>query len=347
MPEVDFTNKILLITGGTGSFGRALLQKILHLDFAEIRIFSRDELKQDLMRKEMNHPKIKFYIGDVRSRDSVDKVMEGVDYVFHAAALKQVPSCEFFPYQAILTNAIGSGNVIDCAVRHSVSRIVCLSTDKAVYPVNAMGMTKALMEKIAQAEARNIGAGKTVISCVRYGNVMCSRGSVIPLFIRQIRENQPITITDPEMTRFLLSLQDAIDLVLFAFEHADQGDLFIRKAPACSLSDLADALKNLFRSEVPIHFIGVRHGEKMHETLANAEELRRAEDMGDYFRVRVEDMDLNYSKFFTEGDLQRGDFVDYTSQNTSRLSVSETEALMRSLPEVQKELQGKSTEWLG
>jgi UDP-glucose 4-epimerase len=335
---IETRDKILLITGGTGSFGRALLEKIIGWDFKEIRIFSRDELKQELMRKEFTNTRLKFHIGDVRSRESVDKVMAGVDYVFHAAALKQVPSCEFFPYQAILTNIIGGGNVIDCAVKHKVRRVVCLSTDKAVYPVNAMGMTKALMEKIAQAESRNVGNGETIISCVRYGNVMCSRGSVIPLFVRQIQAGEAITITDPKMTRFLLSLQDAIDLVLFAFEHAQQGDVFIRKAPACSVGDLATALQNLFDSEVPVRSIGVRHGEKLHETLATAGELRRAEGMYEYFRVRPEDMDLNYNRFFTEGDLEGGGLMDYTSTTTRQLSVPEIAELIRSLPEMRLDL---------
>lgn len=333
-----FKDKVILITGGTGSFGHAFLDRLLTEDFREVRIFSRDELKQEHMRIKVNNPRVKFYIGDVRSRESVDDAMKGVDYVFHAAALKQVPSCEFFPMQAVLTNVVGSHNVIESAIRHGVAKLVCLSTDKAVYPINAMGITKALMEKTAHAASRSLGQGETLISSVRYGNVMCSRGSVIPLFIKQIKENKPLTITAPEMTRFLLPLRDAIDLVVFAFEHARQGDTLIRKAPACTVADLAEALKGMFDSEVPVQTIGMRHGEKMHETLATREELSKAEDMRDYLRICMDDRDLNYNKYFTEGDTAEAFIEDYTSENTHRLSIAEVEALLRSLPEVVAEL---------
>ncbi|OGS16580.1 MAG: UDP-glucose 4-epimerase, partial [Elusimicrobia bacterium RIFCSPHIGHO2_02_FULL_61_10] len=281
MPNLK--NKTILITGGTGSFGHELLDTIVDKDFKEVRIFSRDELKQEHMRIQLNNPKVKFHIGDVRDRDSVDQAMKGVDLVFHAAALKQVPSCEFFPIQAVMTNILGSHNVVESAVQHKIESVVCLGTDKAVYPVNAMGMTKALMEKVSQAACRGLGDKDTRVSCVRYGNVMCSRGSVIPLFIKQIKEKKPITVTDAGMTRFLLPLPEAIKLVLFAFAHARQGDIFIKKAPACTVGDLAVALKELFKSDVPVKSIGIRHGEKIYETLATIEELRRAEDMGDYF----------------------------------------------------------------
>jgi UDP-glucose 4-epimerase len=337
-----FSGKTVLITGGTGSFGHAFLDYLLPLGCREIRIFSRDELKQEQMRVEYVNPTLRFYIGDVRDRHSVDRVMHGVDYVFHAAALKQVPSCEFFPMQAVLTNIVGSHNVVDSAVQHGVRRVVCLSTDKAVYPVNAMGMTKALMEKVAQAVARGLNEGETVVSSVRYGNVMCSRGSVIPLFINQIKQGKPLTVTVPEMTRFLLSLPHAIELVAFAFEHARQGDVFIRKAPACTLADLVTALKNLFRSAAPMHVIGMRHGEKIFETLATREELVKSEDMGDYYRVRMDDRDLNYAKYFTEGDAKEAELDDYTSHNTKRLDVKEVEELLLTLPEIRRALAGES-----
>ncbi len=334
----DLEGKTILITGGTGSFGHELLKNIIGFDCKEIRIFSRDELKQELMRKELNNSKVKFYIGDVRNTDSVDQVMKNVDMVFHAAALKQVPSCEFFPIQAVLTNIIGSNNVIESAIEHRVKNVVLLSTDKAVYPVNAMGMTKALMEKVSQAVSRNLGEEDTIISSVRYGNVMCSRGSVIPLFIKQIKEKKPLTITDPTMTRFMLSLKDAIDLVMFAFSNARQGDIFIKKAPACTVSDLATALRNIFGSDVPVKPIGIRHGEKIYETLATIEELRKAEDMGDYFRVKMDDRDLNYDKYFTMGEIVEPLPEDYTSHNTYRLSVKEIEEMLQLLPEIASEL---------
>lgn len=332
--------KTLLITGGTGSFGRAVLAHLLDKGLKEIRIFSRDELKQEQMRLETGHPSVKFLIGDVRSRDSVDAAMKGVDYVFHAAALKQVPSCDFFPMQAVYTNVIGSHNVVESAIAHRVGRVVCLSTDKAVYPVNAMGMTKALMEKVAQAAARTVSDGDTAVLNVRYGNVMYSRGSVIPLFVRQIKEGGPITVTEPGMTRFMLPLAEAIDLVMFTFARGGPGDVFIRKAPACTVADLVTALQNLFRSRVPVKVIGMRHGEKIYETLASREELRRAEDLRDYYRVRMDDRDLNYNKFFTIGDTREAATEDYTSHNTRRLTVNEVQRLLLGLPEIRSELAG-------
>ena len=334
----NLKNKTILITGGTGSFGHELLKTIIDKDFKEVRIFSRDELKQELMRIRLNNPRIKFYIGDVRDRDSVDQAMNGVDLVFHAAALKQVPSCEFFPMQAVMTNILGSSNVVESAIRHKAESVVCLGTDKAVYPINAMGMTKALMEKVSQAACRGLTEKDTRICCVRYGNVMCSRGSVIPLFIRQIKEKKPITVTDAGMTRFLLPLNEAIKLVLFAFSNARQGNIFIKKSPACTVGDLAAALKELFNSDVPVKSIGIRHGEKIYETLATIEELRRADDMGDYFRVAMDDRDLNYNKYFTEGDKKEALLSDYTSHNTRRLNVKEVKELLRKLPEVAAEL---------
>ncbi|OQW32067.1 MAG: UDP-glucose 4-epimerase [Nitrospira sp. SG-bin2] len=330
--------KTVLITGGTGSFGRAFVDILRPREVKEIRIFSRDELKQEMMRIELNEPRLKFHIGDVRSRASVDAVMQGVDFVFHAAALKQVPSCDFFPMQAVYTNVIGSHNVVDSAIQHEATKVICLSTDKAVYPINAMGMTKALMEKVAQAAARTTGPGATVVSTVRYGNVMYSRGSVIPLFVQQIRAQESLTVTEPGMTRFLLPLSEAVDLVLFAFEHGRQGDILIRKAPACTVADLAAAMKTVFKSTVPVKVIGVRHGEKLYETLATREELRRADDMKEYYRVAMDSRDLNYSQYFTEGDIHEAEVDDYTSHNTNRLTVKEVEALLRTLPEIQQAL---------
>lgn len=337
----SISNKTILIPGGTGSFGGAALDRFLSTNCKEIRIFSRDELKQEMIRIKYANPKIKFYIGNVRDKDSVDSVMDGVDLVFHAAALKQVPSCEFFPIQAVRTNILGSYNVVTSAIEHKVECVVCLSTDKAAYPINAMGMTKALMEKVALSSTRMIPDAKTRVCCVRYGNVMCSRGSVIPLFINQIKQNKPLTITVPGMTRFLLPLASAVDLVLFAFQNAKQRELFIRKAPACTISVLAKALKNIFKSNVPEKIIGMRHGEKIYETLATREELQRSEDMGDYYRIKSEDGDLNYSlynKYFTEGNLEEEVVEDYTSHNTQRLNVEEVEQLLLSLHEVQAEL---------
>jgi UDP-glucose 4-epimerase len=324
----------VLITGGTGSFGRTMAHRLLEQDYGEIRIFSRDEKKQDDMRKRFGDARVKFYIGDVRDRQSVDAAMAGASLVFHAAALKQVPSCEFFPVEAVRTNILGSGNVIDSAVASGVRGVVCLSTDKAVFPVNAMGMTKALMEKVAQSTARHLGDGDTVISSVRYGNVMYSRGSVIPLFIEQIIAGEPLTVTEPGMTRFLLPLSEAVDLVEFAFRNARQGDVFIRKAPACTIEDLCRALKTLFDADNPVRVIGMRHGEKIYETLASAEELRRAEDMGAYYRLPMDSRDLNYAKFFTEGDPGEAATEHYHSHNTQRLSESEVVDLLLSLEEV-------------
>jgi len=333
----------VLVTGGTGSFGHAFVQYALAQGVQEVRIFSRDEFKQEVMRKELHAPRVKFCLGDVRDRASVDHAMEGVDYVFHAAALKEVPSCEFFPMQAVMTNVLGSSNVIESAVAHGVKSVVCLSTDKAVQPVNAMGMSKALMEKTAYAAARDGGhTRQTVISVTRYGNVMCSRGSVIPLFIEKMKRREPLTVTEPTMTRFLMSMDEAIGLVLFAMEHADPGDLFIRKAPASTIGDLALALKELFHSDVPVEVIGFRHGEKLHETLASAEELRRAEDMGGYFRVRADSRDLDYEQYLSEGDQGVLMTSDYTSASARRLSVQEIMAKLAALPEVQQELNGGS-----
>lgn len=330
--------KTLLVTGGTGSFGKAMVNRLLKTKVKQIRIFSRDELKQELMRIDYSEPRLSFYIGDVRDRDSVDNVMKGVDYVFHAAALKQVPSCEFFPMQAVLTNIVGGHNVIESAIAHKVKSLVCLSTDKAVYPINAMGMTKSLMEKVAQAAGRTGSSGSTVVSCVRYGNVMCSRGSVIPLFIDQIKKGRPLTLTVPEMTRFLLPLRDSVDLVLFAFTHARPGDIFVKKAPACTVQDLAQALVNLFKSKVPINVIGIRHGEKLYETLVTKEEMVRADDMGDYYRVSLDDRNLNYALYFTKGDKQEMRLEDYHSHNTEQLNVKQVEKLLLTLPEVVAEL---------
>lgn len=332
------SGKTILITGGTGSFGKAMVNRLLRTKAKEIRIFSRDELKQELMRIEYSNPRISFYIGDVRDRDSVDNAMKDVDYVFHAAALKQVPSCEFFPMQAVMTNIIGGHNVIEAAIAASVKGLVCLSTDKAVYPINAMGMTKSLMEKDAQAVARTRACNSSVVACVRYGNVMCSRGSVIPLFISQIRQNKALTLTVPEMTRFLLPLRDSVDLVLFAFSNARPGDIFVKKAPACTVYDLALALKNIFKSAVPIKEIGIRHGEKLFETLVTKEEMARADDMGDYYRISVDDRNLNYSLYFTKGDKKEMRLEDYHSHNTEQLNVKQVERLLLSLPEVQAEL---------
>ncbi len=334
-----FKGKTILITGGTGSFGNALMSFLKDTDFKEVRIFSRDELKQEMMRIQLGNPKVKFYLGDVRSRDSVDNAMKNVDLVFHAAALKQVPSCEFFPMEAVLTNVVGSQNVVESAVNHKVVRVVCLSTDKAVYPVNTMGMTKGLMERTSQSFARKLGPDETVVSTLRYGNVMYSRGSVIPLFVNQIKKKKPITITVPHMTRFLLPLQNAIDLLLFTLVNARQGDLFIRKSPACTVHDLALALKKIFNSSVELNTIGIRHGEKIHETLATTEELRKAEDLGDYYRIKMDDRDLNYSKYLDTGRVEEAMLEDYTSSNTRQLNMEEIERLLLSLPEIRADLE--------
>ncbi len=326
-----FTNKTLLITGGTGSFGNAVLRRFLNTDIKEIRIFSRDEKKQDDMRHLYPSHKIKYYIGDVRDKRSVDSVMIGVDYIFHAAALKQVPSCEFFPIQAVQTNVIGTQNVLDSAVENGVKRIVVLSTDKAAYPINAMGMSKALMEKTAIAKARALGDKEPVICCTRYGNVMASRGSVIPLWIEQIKSGKPITMTDPNMTRFMMTLDDAVDLVLYAFENGVNGDLFVQKAPAATLMVLAKALKELYKANNEIKIIGTRHGEKLYETLVTREEMFRAEDKGNYYRIPVDDRDLNYDKYFVEGERDISKVQEYTSHNTHRLNVEEMKQLLGKL----------------
>ena len=297
-----FENRVLLITGGTGSFGNAVLRRFLDSDIKEIRIFSRDEKKQDDMRHHLQNPKVKFYIGDVRDKRSVDGVMNGVDYIFHAAALKQVPSCEFFPTQAVRTNVLGTENVLDSAIEHGVKNVVVLSTDKAAYPINAMGISKAMMEKVAIAKGRQLGeTGSTTICCTRYGNVMASRGSVIPLWVEQMKDNKPVTITDPNMTRFMMTLDDAVDLVIYAFQHGHNGDLFVQKAPAATLDVLATALKDLYHSDAEVKVIGTRHGEKLYETLVTREEMSKAIDMGDYYRIPCDTRDLNYDKFFVEG----------------------------------------------
>jgi len=333
-----FTDRVLMITGGTGSFGNAVLDRFLHTDVKEIRIFSRDEKKQEDMRIAINNPKLKFHIGDVRNYDSVRDAMHGVDYVFHAAALKQVPSCEFYPMEAVRTNVLGAENVMNAALACDVKRVVVLSTDKAVYPVNAMGISKAMMEKLMVAKSRMRDAGETVFCATRYGNVMASRGSVIPLFINQLREGKPITITDPSMTRFLMSLEDSVDLVLHAFEHSRQGDIFVQKAPASEMRALAQALKELLTRDNPVHIIGTRHGEKLYETLLSREEMARASDMGRYYRIPADDRDLNYNKYFVEGETKVSAQSDYTSHNTERLDVEDVKALLLKLNIVQEAL---------
>ncbi len=324
-----FKDKVLLITGGTGSFGNAVLDRFLDTDIKEIRIFSRDEKKQDDMRHAIQNPKVKFYIGDVRDKRSVDGAMAGVDYVFHAAALKQVPSCEFFPIQAVRTNVFGTENVLDSAIQHGVKNVVVLSTDKAAYPINAMGISKAMMEKVAIAKGRQLGENAaTTICCTRYGNVMASRGSVIPLWIDQIKSGNPITITDPNMTRYMMTLDDAVDLVLYAFEHGKNGDLFVQKAPAATLSVLADALKQLYHADTEVKVIGTRHGEKLYETLVTREEMAKAEDMGNYFRIPADNRDLNYDKYFVEGQEEISNIDDYHSHNTTQLDVEGMKELL-------------------
>jgi len=332
-----FKDKILLITGGTGSFGNAVLKRFLDSDIKEIRIFSRDEKKQDDMRHALQNPKVKFYIGNVRDKRSVDGVMSGVDYVFSAAALKQVPSCEFFPMQAVKTNVMGTENVLDSAIEHGVKNVVVLSTDKAAYPINAMGISKAMMEKVAIAKGRQLGDdAKTTICCTRYGNVMASRGSVIPLWIEQIENNEIITITDPNMTRFMMTLDDAVDLVIYAFQHGHNGDLFVQKAPAATLDVLATSLKELFKANTEVKVIGTRHGEKLYETLVTREEMARAEDMGNYFRIPCDTRDLNYDKFFVKGQEEISRTEDYNSHNTHRLDVKGMKELLLKLPEVKE-----------
>jgi UDP-glucose 4-epimerase len=336
-------NKTLLITGGTGSFGNAVLQRFLQSEqFAEIRIFSRDEKKQDDMRNQLKNSKLKFYIGDVRDFNSIEPVTRGVDYIFHAAALKQVPSCEFFPMQAVKTNVEGTQNVILAAAANRVKKVICLSTDKAAYPINAMGISKAMMEKVAVAEARNLT--ETTVCLTRYGNVMASRGSVIPLFINQIKQGLPLTITDPSMTRFLMSLNDAVDLVLFAFEHGRPGDLFVNKAPAATIGDLAQALKELANVDNEIKIIGTRHGEKLYETLCTREEMQKAEDMGDFYRVPADNRDLNYAMYFSEGEKDISKIEDYHSHNTEQLNVEGVKKLISKLGVVRREFFGELLE---
>jgi len=331
---MDFNGKCLLITGGTGSFGNAVLRRFLNTDISEIRIFSRDEKKQDDMRQFYMNPKIKYFIGDVRDRQSVDNAMQGVDYVFHAAALKQVPSCEFFPVEAVRTNVLGCENVLNSAQQHKVKKVIVLSTDKAVYPINAMGMSKALSEKVMVAKSRNLNGTGIVFCGTRYGNVMASRGSVIPLFVNQIKHNQPITVTDPNMTRFMMTLENAVELVLFAFNKGDNGDIFVQKSPASTIADLAQALKELYKSSTEIKIIGTRHGEKLYETLVNREEMVKAIDEGDYYRIPADTRDLNYSKFFTEGESKVNLAEEYNSHNTNRLNLEETKKLLLKLPSI-------------
>lgn len=327
-----FNNKTLLITGGTGSFGNAVLRRFLDSDIKEIRIFSRDEKKQDDMRHHLQNPKVKFYIGDVRDKRSVDGVMPGVDYVFHAAALKQVPSCEFFPTQAVRTNVLGTENVLDSAIAHGVKNVVVLSTDKACYPINAMGISKAMMEKVAIAKGRVLGhEAPTTICCTRYGNVMASRGSVIPLWIEQMKNGQDITVTDPNMTRFMMTLDDAVDLVIYAFQHGQNGDLFVQKAPAATLEVLSQALLELYHSRSEVRVIGTRHGEKLYESLVTREEMAKAEDMGGYYRIPCDDRDLNYDKYFSVGQEKISRQEDYHSHNTRRLNVEEMKELLLKL----------------
>lgn len=335
-------NKTLLITGGTGSFGHAVLNRFLHTDhFSEIRIFSRDEKKQDDMRNQLKNDKLKFYIGDVRDYASIERAMRGVDYVFHAAALKQVPSCEFFPMEAVKTNVMGTQNTIDAAVANKVAKIICLSTDKAAYPINAMGISKAMMEKVAVAASRTIPNNDTTVCLTRYGNVMASRGSVIPLFLNQIKTGQTLTITDPNMTRFLMSLDEAVELVLFAFEHGNQGDLFVNKAPAGTIGDLAQALKELSNASNEIKVIGTRHGEKLYETLCTREEMIKAEDMGEFYRIPADNRDLNYAQYFSEGEQDISKIEDYHSHNTEQLGVEGMKKLLAQLPLIKKEIFGE------
>lgn len=337
-------NKTLMITGGTGSFGNAVLNRFLETDIAEIRIFSRDEKKQDDMRHEYQakcpelSEKIKFYIGDVRNLQSLKDAMHGVDYIFHAAALKQVPSCEFFPIEAVKTNVIGTDNVLTAAIEEGVKKVICLSTDKAAYPINAMGTSKAMMEKVFVAKSRTVDPDKTLICGTRYGNVMCSRGSVIPLFIEQIKNGQALTVTEPQMTRFIMSLEEAVELVLFAFEHAENGDIMVQKAPACTIEVLAQAIRELFHADNEIKIIGIRHGEKMYETLLTNEECAHAIDMGDFFRVPADKRDLNYDKYFKEGDQKRTELTEFNSDNTELLNVKQVKEKLLSLEYIRNEL---------
>lgn len=334
-----FKDKVLLITGGTGSFGNAVLDRFLSTDIGEIRIFSRDEKKQDDMRKKYNNSKIKFYIGDVRDLQSIKAAMYDVDYVFHAAALKQVPSCEFFPLEAVKTNVIGTDNVLTAAIEAGVKKVICLSTDKAAYPVNAMGTSKAMMEKVFVAKSRTVSPKKTLICGTRYGNVLCSRGSVVPLFIEQLKSGKPLTITEPKMTRYVMSLEEAVELVAFAFENAESGDIMVQKAPACTIEVLAQAVKELFGVESETKIIGIRHGEKMYETLLTNEECANAMDMGDFYRVPADKRDLNYDKYFTDGNEERTQLEEYNSNNTELLNVEEVKAKLLTLDYIKEELE--------
>ncbi len=333
-----FKDKVLMITGGTGSFGNTVLRRFLSTDVNEIRVFSRDEKKQDDMRLTINNDKLKFYLGDVRDYSSIHSALKGVDYVFHAAALKQVPSCEFYPMEAVRTNVMGTENVLNAAIAQKVSRVVVLSTDKAVYPINAMGISKAMAEKVMVAKSRMQNEGETILCATRYGNVMASRGSVIPLFVDQLKSNKEITITDPNMTRFLMSLEDSVDLVLHAFKHAQQGDIFVQKAPASTVADLAEALKELFKKNSSIKVIGTRHGEKLYESLISREEMAHAEDMGRYYRIPADNRDLNYAKFFSDGEKVVSEASDYTSHNTERLDIPRIKELLMKLEYINGEL---------
>jgi UDP-glucose 4-epimerase len=333
-----FANKTLMIMGGTGSFGNAVLKRFLESNVEQIRIFSRDEKKQEDMRIAFNHPKLKFYIGDVRNYESIHEAMKGVHYVFHAAALKQVPSCEFYPMEAVKTNVLGTENVMNAAIARGVERVVVLSTDKAVYPINAMGISKAMMEKLMVAKARMQSRNETLLCATRYGNVMASRGSVIPLFVSQLKSGSALTVTDPLMTRFLMSLEDSVDLVLHAFEHGQQGDIFVQKAPASTVGVLAQALKELFNANVPIHTIGTRHGEKLYESLISREEMAKAKDIGRYYCIPADNRDLNYSQFFIEGNVKLSTIDDYTSHNTDQLDVAGVKELLLKLDFIQEQL---------
>jgi UDP-glucose 4-epimerase len=336
-----FKDKILLITGGTGSFGNAVLKRFVETGVKEIRIFSRDEKKQDDMRQFYNNDKIKYYLGDVRERHSIDNVMNGVDYVFHAAALKQVPSCEFFPMEALRTNIIGCENVLDSALKHNVQKVIVLSTDKAVYPINAMGLTKALSEKVMVAKSNTLNGSSTVLCGTRYGNVMASRGSVIPLFIDQIKSGKPITITEPKMTRYMMTLDDAVELVLFAYTNAKPGDIFVQKSPASTVELIAQALLELYNANNEIKIIGIRHGEKIYETLVNREEMAKAEELENYYRIPADTRNLNYNKFFTEGESKIFKAEEYTSHNTYQLNLKETKDLLLKLPSIRKDILGE------
>jgi UDP-N-acetylglucosamine 4,6-dehydratase/5-epimerase len=336
-----FKNRTLLITGGTGSFGNAVLRRFLSSDIKEIRIFSRDEKKQDDMRNQYKNEKIKFYLGNVRDSHSIDYAMKGVDFVFHAAALKQVPSCEFFPIEAVQTNTLGCENVLNSAIKYGVKNVIVLSTDKAVYPINAMGMSKALSEKIMIAKSRNLNGTGTTLSGTRYGNVMASRGSVIPLFVEQIKNGKSITITDPNMTRYMMTLEDSVELVLFAFKNGNQGDIFVQKSPAATIGTIAKALLELYNSNNGIKVIGVRHGEKLHETLVNREEMTRAEDLKEYYRIPADTRDLNYNKYFTKGEKKISEMEEYTSNNTKRLNLEETKILLLKLKFIRENIKGR------